>query len=59
MQLALAGSGQIGKRGLQKALASLLQTLGRCIPGAQWLTSRPAGEVAEWLKAHAWNACKG
>ena len=27
--------------------------------GARPLPQGPAGEVAEWLKAHAWNACKG
>src|SRR5690606_30666547 len=30
-----------------------------CIARRLWLTSGPAGDVAAWLKAPAWNACKG
>ena len=50
-----------GSRPAENALKS---TAGfdrvRSLPaGAILLPQGPAGEVAEWLKAHAWNACKG
>jgi hypothetical protein len=40
--------------GLNKSLARLRQSLAKAAAPRQ---ERASGEMAEWLKAHAWKAC--